>query len=288
MKLYTFSKTSWHVKLFKWIFNENPTHIYKTMCPYFWTFVVVFLLFPLVLLIKLFGKGGNKFLKFTKDYKANKRNKSIDSLKLACEKEGMTNKEAYFLSKSKCYDNYNYYLPYDLTNKIHGLYIEYHNELNEQKAQAKLVSTKKKDARKKKQKEVTDTRLFTIISYIVTGALVSMILYSLSYMGYKVITIVNWTNVLIILGYIAAAVALAAIVVLLIRNVIAPSFEYLRCIKLPGCRLCNFLKNKLAWLKYILVPFKYILFGIVRIFAIIGNMIYSTYKKQCPIITWED
>lgn len=33
--LYTFSKNAWHVKLFKWVYNTDPTQTFNTMCPLF-------------------------------------------------------------------------------------------------------------------------------------------------------------------------------------------------------------------------------------------------------------
>ena len=60
--MYKFKTTSWHVKLFEWIFNEDPTKIYKSMCPYFWSFVLILLTLPLIAVVKMFGKAGTAVL----------------------------------------------------------------------------------------------------------------------------------------------------------------------------------------------------------------------------------
>ena len=41
MNLYAFNKNSFHVKFFKWATGINPTQRYKTMCPYFWSYVLL-------------------------------------------------------------------------------------------------------------------------------------------------------------------------------------------------------------------------------------------------------
>jgi hypothetical protein len=52
--MYTFSKTSNHVRLFKWFWGVDPTSEYKNMCPYFWSWVATTIIFPIILLWKLF------------------------------------------------------------------------------------------------------------------------------------------------------------------------------------------------------------------------------------------
>ena len=60
--LYKFKKNAWHVRVFTWIYGTNPTIEFKTMCPYFWALVATFLFLPIILVIKLFGAAGTKFL----------------------------------------------------------------------------------------------------------------------------------------------------------------------------------------------------------------------------------
>ena len=70
MKLYTFSKNSWHVRFYKWLYDKDPANKFKTMCPYFWTYVLTFITLPIILPIKLFGRyGGNKLLIFLENYR---------------------------------------------------------------------------------------------------------------------------------------------------------------------------------------------------------------------------
>lgn len=49
---YTFSKDAWHCRLFKWCYGVNPPDVFKTMCPYFWSFVGTFFIIPFIALAK--------------------------------------------------------------------------------------------------------------------------------------------------------------------------------------------------------------------------------------------
>jgi len=49
---YTFSKDAWHCKLFKWCYGVNPPDVFKTMCPYFWSFVGTLFIIPFIAIAK--------------------------------------------------------------------------------------------------------------------------------------------------------------------------------------------------------------------------------------------
>ena len=65
---YTFKKDAWHCKVYKWVFGKEPHKVHPTMCPYFWIMVVVFLTFPLILLVKMTGKMGTNFIESCSTY----------------------------------------------------------------------------------------------------------------------------------------------------------------------------------------------------------------------------
>jgi len=51
--LYSFSKDAWFVKLYKWLYNTDPTQKYKNMCPFFWTMLITLILLPFIVVLKL-------------------------------------------------------------------------------------------------------------------------------------------------------------------------------------------------------------------------------------------
>lgn len=119
--LYTLKKNSWHVKTFKWIYGIDPTERWKNnFCPifqaYFWTFIFIWAILP----IKLFGKNGIKFLQWIHDYNKNAKQKKIDIFVEKCSKI-FDCEEAYDIYKSKDWDKYNWNLGYDEFNRIREL-----------------------------------------------------------------------------------------------------------------------------------------------------------------------
>lgn len=54
------NKNSWHFKMYKSIVSSNPP---KSLCPYFWSMVLVICISPMILLFKLVDYIGNSFTK---------------------------------------------------------------------------------------------------------------------------------------------------------------------------------------------------------------------------------
>lgn len=294
MKLYTFKKTSWHVRFFEWLFGVNPVHRYKTMCPYFWTYVVVFLTLPLILLVKMFGKGGTRFLNYLKDYKENRRLKMVAYLKSLCEKEDMTPEEAYKIWRSRCWKKHKWDLEnyYEIRDKLCDLYekhVKFMDKMRQADYQKRLAQ---QEVRAQKLQEYKEAKWFTPVSYIISAGLIGMILYAIVFGLYQASIAINWAVVghwaLIILIVLGAIAAFIGTLYALIKFIFIPFFQWLSCVKLPECGICNNVKAFFRLFIYIWMPIKYIVLGMIKFVAIIGNMIYSTYKKQCPVITWED
>lgn len=76
---YTFKRDAWHCKLYKWVYGKEPHKVHPTMCPYFWIMVITLLppVFSIILIIKMFGAGGTKFLEALTTYKQRSRQREI-------------------------------------------------------------------------------------------------------------------------------------------------------------------------------------------------------------------
>jgi hypothetical protein len=292
MKLYTFKKTSWHVRFYKWMFGSNPTHTYKTMCPYFWTYVVVFLTLPLILLVKLSGKAGTRFLNWTKDYKRNRIKRTIDHLAKICGDPNLTPEGAHKIRNSKCWKTHYWDISSELEDRVRDLDLEYRKyliRLNNQKARD---AHEKRENLQKRYDEYKEAKWFTPVSYIISFGIIGFVVFLIGYAGYNAVKMIDWPVVgkwtLYVLAAIISLGAIVGSIYALVKYVFAPFVQWLSCIKLPSCGICENLKVFFRLFKYAWMPVKYVLLGIVKLFAIIGGMIYSTYKKQCPMITWED
>ncbi len=292
MKLYTFKKTSWHVRFFKWLFDVNPTYRYKTMCPYFWTYVLIALFLPLILVIKLFGKSGTVFLNWVKDYKNNKEKAEIAHLKNLCENPDLSPEEAFKIRKSKCWKKHNWEIDLSISNRIKGLAYQHREYLSDLKYKREEERDAKREEMVAKYEEVKEYKWFPYVAYLITFALFGLLAWAIIYGGYRGAMAIDWPwlgkwtlNILII-----GAVIGSIILVLygFIKYVCIPFVQWVSCIKLPKCGICENMKSFFSLFKYVWLPIRYVLLGIVKFFAIIGDMIYSTYKKKCPIITWED
>lgn len=182
MGLYSFSKNAWHVRFFKWLFNEDPTYRYKTMCPYFWTYVLIFLFIVPILIVKMFGRAGTTFLSWVKDYKYNKERRIIASLGARCANPNLTDAEAYAIYKSKCWDKYRWDIDYHLKNKIYEMYEREDDRLRKVKRQMEHEAYVKSEARKEKfQSTITkfeqyrENKVVNFITYLFAGALLLLV-----------------------------------------------------------------------------------------------------------------
>lgn len=292
MKLYSFSKNSWHVRFFKWLFDVNPVHRYKTMCPYFWTYVLIFLFLPFILLVKLFGKSGTKFLNWVKDFKENRDKKSVAYLNKLCSNPNLTNEEAYKIRRSRCWKKHNWDITWELREHIDEMFhkhLEYRRELEniaDREREAKIQE------RSAKYEEIKELKWFPYVAYTITFGLLGIVAFAIIYGGYQGAMAIDWPWLgkwtLYVLGGAAILFVAGLIVYAIIKYLIVPFVRWVSCMKLPHCGLCENFKAFFSLFKYVWRPIRYILVGIIKFFAIIGDMIYSTYKKKCPIITWED
>jgi hypothetical protein len=255
----------------------------------------------------MFGGAGTRFLSWTKDYKRNKEEKNKQQFLAKCHNPNLTPSEAYKLVTSKCWNEYHYWLEDDRRGVIRHLYhTEYEKRAEEQAiAYGKQQERKRKlneqyDSVNTKMAEIKDYKAFTYISYVVVALLAAFVLYCF-YLLIMLIPFhrIDWPVVGEWVLYMLAAAAiiggLGVTIYGLVRYVFGPFFRWLSCIKLPSCRLCNGMKNLFAnfavvgrYFLYIFLPIWWLILGIGKVGVIIGHMIYSTYKKQCPIIEWKE
>lgn len=276
--LYTFSRSAWHVKLFKWVYGVDPTQIFHTMCPYFWSLVATVILtfiIPIIPFIKMFGKTGTALLKSLESRKRDKLKRQIEDFQKRCSEE-MTDEEAHSLVTSKCWDRFYYEIDNDLYQSIREKYSNhcyYLYNLREEKS-------RKEAQRRQKVKEVKESKWFTYTAYLVSFLIFSLIGYAF-YAFFSSIEFrpVDWKLIGILGAFIAAAIAVVFGAIGLYNYVLKPFAGWLQCIKLPKCRLCQ-----LGLGKYIAAPFIFLGKGIL----IVLDMIYMTYKKACPRVTWKN
>jgi hypothetical protein len=309
--LYTFNKRSNHVQFFKWLWGVDPTDRYKTMCPYFWSYVVTVLILPFLILVRVFGTWGQDFNKWMLTYKQEQRNRK--------KKEFLANvalcksaKEAYQLKKTNCYEDFSWNISYDDKRAFRDLAHQYEDELwekSETKRRAKYAIDKKKeeqrDARAAKTQAVKDSVVFKWISYTIIGVVGGTFAIALLFIIYKAIVFISWLWVLKWLGYIllgAIGVAIViGIVMFIYKYILSPFGNWLECRTFNfDCMLTRGLGHGIDGIgvgfQYIGLFFSFIWNnaigpvgrGIGHGVLIFFDTIHKIYKKQCPMITWED
>ncbi len=271
--LYTFSKSAWHVKLFKWVYGTDPTKTFNTMCPYFWSMVATLILFPLILIIKIFGKSGTALLKSLESRKRDNLIKNRDAFLKRCSDVNMTDKEAYDIKESKCWDKYYYDMDSDTHDIIYNKYSLYKSYLKQIAREKELNEV----IRKEKFIEIKESKYFVYFAYLISAFAFSSVIYILySIIASIKFSPVDWEVVTSVLTTCGQAILLVATAICVWRYIIVPIYNKVSCME---CKLC-----KLGLGKYIAAPFIFTGKGIL----IIGDMIYMTYKKACPRITWKN
>lgn len=328
MGLYSFSKTSWHVRFYGWLFDEDATGRFKTMCPYFWTYVCIMIFLPIIVLFKMCGKYGNEILTYCNDYKRNRENMSIEKLKNDMMSINLTPNGAYKIYMSKCYEDYKYsswdsqytqVLRSDgRTMSFNDLKDEYTDDRKKlrwaKQAKLELKVQAKEDAKQNRVESMNKFKSDFVVNYekLMENKILNFITISIMYLTlafvvgvllyvfYNVLTLVNWTYIgYILLGTLGIGL-LGGGIFLLVKYILKPLGKWLSCVKFSKCSRCEnfwnsigeFFKGvydiikKILW--FIWSPIKYLGIGIGKLFGIMGHMVYSTYKKQCPIIEWKD
>jgi len=283
--MYTFKKTSWHVRFYKWLFDKDPTTIYKSMCPYFWTYVLIFISLPLILLIKLLGKKGNQFLNWLEEYKREKRNKMIEEFRIRASKEDMSEEEAFQIVRSKCWEKYRWWLDWETESIIKNLSKKHSNKLHHLKVE-------ELNKRQEKIKEFKENKYLTFTFNAIGIAMMLLILASLVYFisqihfNWKLIGKYTLYGLLIVV----AIIVVIGIIYSIIKLVHYLSMK-ISCINFK-CPLCMYIPMFFSYIgrgistsfPFVALPFVFMFKGV----ALVCNMLYNTYKRNCPIIKWEE
>lgn len=291
--LYTFSKRSWHVRLFKWLFNSDPTETYKTMCPYFWTYVLVFLFFPLVIFIRLLGKGGKKFLDNLRTSKQRREQRLLTELKARFYKaleEGQA--AVYKLSRTRCWKNFAndlyYKVEYSDMRKFQNLRETEYHRIWQEKRDQKYARAEAAEVRNQKIDDIKDSLIGKIIGYSLLVILIGALCYGIFILGRWIVSVClppNWKIIGIAVGILASLLFIIWIVFIIFKYAIIPFCQWVYChlkkITLPRLPIGRYI----AW-PFIMIWKFFVL--IVKCIAIACDMLYNAYKKRCPRITWEE
>lgn len=286
--MYKFKKNCWHVRFYQWLFNVNPTNIYKSMCPYFWTYALIFFFIIPILILKLLGNKGSQLLNWIEKRKREKRDRLIEAFVKKCENPNLTNKEAYEIKKSKCWDRFYYYIEYKHIEKIRLLSSEYANFLFTE-------NNKKEKAKKEKIKKIKENKTLIYLFNFIGGCIILFILSLFVYF----LSLINWSGIdwmYLLKGFgIGVLILIACFLIFFIIKYLVISVIYVKekisCLNIK-CPLCSIFPSIFNYIgkgisnsfPYICVPFIFIGKGIL----VCLDMIYNTYKKRCPLIKWED
>jgi hypothetical protein len=319
---YTFKKDAWHCKIYQWVFGKEPHKVHPTMCPYFWIMVVVFLTFPIILIVKMTGKAGTNFIESCSTYSRRMDTKRRAAFVKKCldKLPTMTDKEAYDLTHLKIYDRYKYELEYNDRYTIEGksnawYYKKCEREREERMRKVEEADIKReiqwkkqeekyqfKQAREEKIEEFKQSKTSKIIGIGFVVIISYFAIWGLGVVAIKTFQWINWKYVgYFLLGIIGLA-TFGFIVYILFKYIINPflkwSFMQMSKInppklpKIPVYKLGRGIKRFFGFIFGWVAPlFRAIIQGIIYMvdfFRMVRDLIHSMYKKNCPVITWTD
>ena len=319
---YTFKKDAWHCKVYKWVFGKEPHKVHPTMCPYFWIMVVVFLTFPIILIVKMTGKAGTNFIESCSTYSKRMEEKRRAAFVKECldRLPTMADKEAYALKHSKIFKKYQYELQFkdryaiedkgsawyqmkcDIENeaiRVRDEEFRLKNQIKEKKAEEKLKivetrAVKIEEFKQSKTSKIIGIGLVVIISYFA--------IWGLGVAAVKTFEWINWKYVGYALLGIIGFVAIGFVIFASFKYIINPFFKWtfmqmskINLPKLPKVPVYKFGKGIKKVFRFLFgwvgPVFRSIVQGIVYMadfFGMVRDLIHSMYKKNCPVITWTE
>ena len=319
---YTFKKDAWHCKVYKWVFGKEPHKVHPTMCPYFWIMVVVFLTFPIILIVKMTGKAGTNFIESCSTYSKRMEEKRRAAFVKECTDRlaSMTDKEAYILKHSKIFKKYQYELQYkdryaieDKGSAWYQIKCDIENEAMRVKNEEFRLKNQIKEKRAEEKSKIVETRAVKIeefkqskTSKIIGIGLVVIISYfaiwGLGVAAVKTFEWINWKYVGYGLLGIIGFVAIGFVIFASFKYIINPFFKWtfmqmskINPPKLPKVPVYKFSKGIKKVFRFLFgwvgTVFRSIVQGIVYMadfFGMVRDLIHSMYKKNCPVITWTE
>jgi hypothetical protein len=294
--MYNFSKNSWHVRFYKWLYDIDVTTKFKTMCPYFWSYVLTFLFLPFILFFRVLSGKIVSLDERIRRWSKTKEKNTINDVESRVRKlldKGDKDK-LYDFYNSRCYKKYKYYIDADLYFTFQKVVNDYwYTELLPKREEKRKLAEVRKAEQKIKIETVKNQVWFKVSSYILSGVVGLIFIYML----YNLISLIpfhrfDFNKFVDIIKHIGIVVGIALIslglLYSLIKYVLIPFFKFISCIKIEECYLCNMFKNLLLSSKSLFKIFIWFFKGLYQILYVIVHMLYSTYKKSCPIIVWEE
>lgn len=244
---YTFNVDAWHCRLYKWVFGKEAHKVHPTMCPYFWIMVLVFLTFPLVLIVKMFGKAGTEFMDACTTYgKRRKANKEMKFTKNVNAKfPTMSDLDCYLLLKSPKYKKYQYDLTWGMRQQLEDKAYNHKSKKQQEKYEAEHLQQLHNDSIRKikseqrikkieKQKvvkvkitELRESKTSKIIGILFVSAVSIFLIYIVSIVLFELYKWINWTWVGQGLLVVAVVCGAAFSTYLLFKYLISPCTKYI-------------------------------------------------------------
>lgn len=272
--MYNFNKNSIFTRFFSWIWNVNPSTKYKTMCPYFWSYILTMLfivvILPIRVLIWLVFQPIYKVLDKQLDKAVDKRIKNL----LINYEKCISLKDFFDLYNSRCFRNNKYQIDYYDRKILYNKVEEYQHILK---------------AEKQAKGSFTDNIIYSKFSKYLSYFLSGVILYYIGKFIYWVLHLITMTTFLFTLkkvGLFLLIITMGIGICYLISKFIIYLQTKISC--------NNWLSKVVFWKPIGNFLFNIGLFiadiflSIWTFFGMLIDMIKSFYNKSCPIIHWED
>lgn len=247
---YSFHKDAWHCKLYKWVFGKDAWKVHKTMCPYWWTMIVVILFIWLICIFKLGGRWSQEMMESLRTYQERRReakwqrkadaDKKIrqDFMERIKDPSKLTTKEAFEITESSGWNRFRYDINSNIFSQIMDLRGDYRKELweleeieaeNQRKllqkqTEQKIAKTQKREHTYTEFKENIFTKVIGMLLVIVISF---FILYVIAQSLVALFNYIPWLFLGKILLWVAAFVASVYVLYLFIKFVAHPVLKFI-------------------------------------------------------------
>jgi hypothetical protein len=263
--LYDFNSNSNHAKFFEWIWGVVPSIKFKTMCPYFWSYVLTIIFLPVILVYKFIEALFRPWMNYLDEKGERDAQLYVDKL-IAEIEAGITSEDFYKIYESKCFKKYGFqndengiaYLSTDLYDKVYMKYVSYRAD--------------RKIKKQQKQQQIDNFKYGstgTFLTYVM-GAIGLALVAWFFYWFVHLFTWAEFVEFLIKLGLFLVGCA----------TLFGVAWGLASVLKRFGCD--TWIRNIVFW-RYIGQFFVMIWKGIKIFFDMIGNL----YRKSCPTIHWD-
>ena len=256
--LYNLKMDSWHVKFFKWLWGVDPTDKYKTMCPYFWSFVGSIIILPALLTFKLI----KPIILWYKRYSDAQIDAQIRSIIEKLKSDSLMDYDAYKFYNNEC-------IGFNALVSTEG----YEDNMWYKIVEGHSNYIRKLKLDKKQRQETLDKFKYGFFGKVVTYTITAIILGLICWGIYAILHLFTWQEFVEFMIKMFAIIGAGGILV-------GGGFVVYWIIMKTKC---NVYLNEIVFWKYIGEFFVMIWTGIKIIFNMIGHL----YKQTCPIIHWK-